>query len=30
MSDPKFAEPWHGVPREQIDWHPRVDHDACI
>jgi len=30
MSDPRFARPWHGVPREAIDWHPAVDEDACI
>jgi CDP-4-dehydro-6-deoxyglucose reductase len=30
MPDPKFTKPWHGVPREAIDWHPAVDEDACI
>ena len=30
MPDPKFAKPWHGVPRDQIDWHPTVDAEACI
>ena len=30
MPDPKFAKPWHGVPREKIKWHPIVDNDACI
>jgi CDP-4-dehydro-6-deoxyglucose reductase len=30
MSDPKFTKPWHGIPREQIEWHPIVDKDACI
>jgi len=30
MPDPKFVQPWHGVPREQIDWHPTVDEDLCI
>ena len=30
MPDPKFAKPWHGIPREQIDWHPTVDIAACI
>lgn len=30
MPDPKFAKPWHGVPRESIDWHPTVNDDACI
>jgi CDP-4-dehydro-6-deoxyglucose reductase len=30
LPDPKFAKPWHGIPREQIDWHPTVDEAACI
>lgn len=30
MPDPKFVKPWHGVPREKIEWHPIVDEDACI
>jgi len=30
MPDPKFLKPWHGIPREQIEWHPSVDADACI
>jgi CDP-4-dehydro-6-deoxyglucose reductase len=30
MPDAKFTKPWHGVPRQEIDWHPRVDEDACI
>ena len=30
MPDPKFAKPWHGIPREEIDWHPRINEDACI
>jgi CDP-4-dehydro-6-deoxyglucose reductase len=30
MPDPKFMKPWHGVPREQIVWHPTVDETACI
>lgn len=30
MTDPKFLQPWHGVPREEIDWHPRVDDDVCM
>lgn len=21
---------WHGVQREQIKWHPTVDHELCI
>ena len=24
MPDPKYTKPWHGVPREQILWHPTV------
>ena len=23
-------KPWHGIPREEIDWHPIVDEDKCI
>ncbi|BCD59352.1 MULTISPECIES: FAD-binding oxidoreductase [unclassified Nitratiruptor] len=30
MPDPRFLKPWHGIPREEIDWHPTVDHDRCI
>ncbi len=30
MPDPKFAKPWHGVPRDQISWNPAVDREACI
>jgi CDP-4-dehydro-6-deoxyglucose reductase len=30
MPDPKFAKPWHGIPREEIPWHPTVDEDVCI
>jgi CDP-4-dehydro-6-deoxyglucose reductase len=30
MPDPKFMKPWHGVPREEIDWHPTIIEDACI
>jgi len=30
MPDPKFAKPWHSIPREQIEWHPTIDDDACI
>jgi CDP-4-dehydro-6-deoxyglucose reductase, E3 len=30
MPEPKFTQPWHGIPREEIDWHPIVDVDACI
>lgn len=30
MPDVKLTKPWHGIPREDIDWHPTVDDDACI
>ena len=30
MPNPQFTKPWHGVPREEIDWNPTVDVDACI
>ena len=30
MPDPRFAKPWHGVPRESIAWHPKVIEQACI
>jgi len=30
MPDPKYAKPWHGVPRESIEWHPTVLADACM
>ena len=30
MPDPKFTKPWHGIPREEIDWHPTINEDACI
>jgi hypothetical protein len=30
MPDPKFVKPWHGIPREEIPWHPTVDEDVCI
>jgi len=25
MSDPRFTQPWHGVPREQISWSPAIE-----
>jgi CDP-4-dehydro-6-deoxyglucose reductase len=28
--DDTFAKPWHGVPRQEIDWHPTVVTDRCI
>lgn len=30
MPNPQFTKPWHGVPRENIQWNPRVLEDACI
>ena len=30
MPNLKFTKPWHGVPRESIDWHPIVDPLLCI
>ncbi|NIA10730.1 MAG: oxidoreductase [Nitrospiraceae bacterium] len=30
MPDPRFAKPWHGIPREEIDWNPTINIDACI
>jgi len=30
MPDPKFMKPWHGVPREQINWNPTVIEMVCI
>ena len=30
MPDLKYTKPWHGVPREEIDWNPTVIEDACI
>jgi CDP-4-dehydro-6-deoxyglucose reductase len=30
MPDVKFTKPWHGVPREEINWHPTIHEDACI
>lgn len=30
MADARFAKPWHGIPREEISWFPRVNEDVCI
>lgn len=30
MPDAKFLKPWHGIPREKINWNPTVNADACI
>ena len=29
MSDPRFTMPWHGIPRDQITWHPVVNTEVC-
>ena len=30
MPNPKFLATCHGVRREEIDWHPRVEPELCI
>jgi len=25
-----FLKPWHGIPREEIDWHPTVVAERCV
>jgi CDP-4-dehydro-6-deoxyglucose reductase len=30
MPNPQFTKPWHGVPREEIEWYPTVSADACL
>ena len=31
MEGSKMAEEsWHGIPRNQIPWHPTIDHQKCI
>lgn len=30
MPNPQFTKPWHGVPRESIQWNPSIIEDACI
>jgi CDP-4-dehydro-6-deoxyglucose reductase len=29
MSNPQFTQPWHGIPRDQITWHPVVNPEVC-
>ena len=24
-----IVKPWHGIPREEINWHPEVDEELC-
>ena len=30
MPNPQFTKPWHGVPRDQIQWNPSLIEEACI
>ncbi len=30
MPNPQFTKPWHGIPRDQIQWNPSILEDACI
>ena len=30
MSAGNFTAPWHGIPRQEIDWHPTVMTDRCV
>ncbi|MCL7940771.1 FAD-binding oxidoreductase [Halomonas sp. ATCH28] len=30
MPNPQFTKPWHGIPRENIEWNPTIIEDACI
>ncbi len=30
MSSNGKVMPWHGIPREEIDWYPTVVEDRCI
>lgn len=29
MADPRFTQPWHGVPREAISWFPTIEPELC-
>lgn len=29
-TNPKFTKPWHGIPRDQINWNPTIHEDVCI
>ncbi len=29
-ANPNFMKPWHGIPREAIEWHPTVIADRCV
>lgn len=26
----KFQKPWHGIPRQEIEWYPTIVNDRCI
>lgn len=30
MSKNNQIMPWHGIPREEIEWHPTVVDERCI
>lgn len=29
MSDSRFVQPWHGMPRERIAWSPAIESELC-
>jgi len=29
MSSPQFTQPWHGIARDQITWHPVINPEVC-
>jgi CDP-4-dehydro-6-deoxyglucose reductase, E3 len=29
-ANPNFTKPWHGIPREEIEWFPTVVADRCV
>lgn len=29
MSDPRFTQPWHDVPRDEIRWFPTIEPELC-
>ena len=30
MAEKKIISNWYGIPREEIDWHPRVESELCM
>ena len=30
MAANSFTNPWHGIPRQEIAWHPTVMADRCV